>query len=251
MRYTAMITFIGALGLGSALSVLGCDGDVADGTGGTGVGASAGSGGTGIGGSGAGGTGAGGTGTGGDVNSGDCDDASDCGGEECIELSPGGFRTCASSPPEATECDAEPPMDDECCVTADCVEGACYDFSMLVHCGGPQPASYNVCVVDRCSSDGDCGSTPQSPSMCTPAHVFGSPIRSCLVAFCQTDADCTASAGGICAPIENPCCSWPQGLGCVYPDGCRDQQECPSGSCVLDFDTGTAACTDEMYPCPA
>jgi len=248
VKYGRTVTLISALGLGCTSLILGCPGDVSEGAGGTGVGAAAGHSGTG--GAGTGGTGTGGTATGGSVNSGDCDDSSDCGGEDCIELAPGGFRICASSPPEATECVSQPPMDDECCTTADCAAGACHDFATLPYCGGPQPASYNLCVVDLCSGDGDCPSTPQSPALCAPAHVFGSPVRICMTAFCRTDADCGAGPGGICAPIDSPCCGWPQGLGCVYPDGCRFQQDCPTGSCALDIGTGTGICLDETIPCP-
>ena len=144
------------------------------------------------------------------------------------------------------------PVDDECCVTADCATGACYPFASLPYCGGVQPADYNVCATDACSADADCGASP--PALCAPPGAFGNPVRGCVAAFCKTNADCTKAPGGYCAPISNPCCQTPLGLACVYAGGCRSDSDCASdGSmhCEVDSAAGEAVCVEGGIGCPA
>src|SRR5438552_2543479 len=69
-----------------------------------------------------------------------------------------------------------------------------------------------------CTADGVTG-------ICAPAGAYG-PVRTCVVAHCKTSADCDVKAGGVCAPIQNPCCKLPQGLACVYPGGCQKLADC-------------------------
>jgi hypothetical protein len=212
---------------------------------GDGGGAAGGSGGSGgsAGSGGAGGAGAS-AGAGGAAQSGDCATDADCAGAPCVEVVPGGFRVCGESTPEATSCTN--PDFDQCCTSADCAEGACYPFGALPYCGGPQPVDQNQCLSDLCQTDAQCF----APQRCLPAGVFGFPVRTCLSALCGTDADCTAKAGGVCAPVDNPCCNTVAGLACVYPDGCRTNADCAVGYCALEGDQGV--CKNDGGPfCPA
>jgi hypothetical protein len=165
----------------------------------------------------------------------------------------GGFRVCTFTLPEATDCGSTPD-DDECCSSAECSAGKCYNFAELPHCGGAQPADMNICIGDQCADHADCPQpgTPNASSYCAPAGTFGAPFASCVLGFCATDADCTAAPGGVCAPIDNPCCATPSALACVYEGGCRTSADCDVGYCDVDFDTGTGTCRDDGGPyCPA
>lgn len=182
---------------------------------------------------------------------GDCKTNADCKVGQCVELTKGGYKVCASDPKEATMCSQG--GGDECCSSADCAMqgGSCYAGTDLQFCGGAFPA-FNRCVKDGCASDADCGGS-QLPAICAPDGAFGLPKRSCLVAFCHTDADCTAKAGGVCVLVgDNPCCSHqaPEGLGCVYPGGCATDAECPGGACDLDTTTGQGHCGPPSQGCP-
>ena len=187
------------------------------------------------------------SGTGGSSgNSGDCNTDADCPGSACVEITPGGFRVCRVDFPEATMC-VEPTLD-ECCTTADCPMGTCMAQPLVPYCGGPQPLEYNVCAVDQCSSDAECGDS----NICAPAGTLGRKVAACAFSGCKLDTDCGAEAGGICAPVTDPCCSNPTGLFCVYPsDGCRSSSECADGSyCSVDAD-GRALCVPGFPACPA
>lgn len=253
-------TLFGAAALAALLAV-GCGGNV-EGTGGSGgstggsggTGATAGSGGTGAtAGSGGSGATAGSGGSGGSVAAGDCQSEADCGGSPCVEVTPGGYKVCLKAPPEATECMPDGPLEDECCNSAECANGGkCYGFTSLPYCGGAQPADYNVCVGDMCASDAQCDGG--IPSVCAPAGAWGTGARTCVAAFCKTNADCTAKPGGVCAAIEGMCCSLPLGLACVYPGGCQKDADCASdGSqhCEIEQDTLTGVCVDGPEQCPA
>jgi hypothetical protein len=179
-------------------------------------------------------------------------DAGDCNGAECLELSPGGYRTCDSAPPETGACDPSHQVADDCCTSADCEEGGCYLFTDLPYCGGPMPAEYNTCVADYCTSDAECTGAGTVPSVCAPRGAFGNPMRACVVAFCLSHGDCTAAPGGSCEAIDNSCCPGPMGIGCVYPGGCRMDTDCGDGNhCELDYETGTGTCREGPMPCPA
>lgn len=244
----------GSLVLALLVWPLGCGDEVIvqDATGGSGTGAS-GTGATGTGGTGnAGGTGNSGTGnagtgaSGASANSGDCDSDADCPGSECIEITPGGFRVCRVIHPEATQC-AGP--DDECCTSADCVEGLCLAAPVVPICGGPQPLEYFTCAVDQCQSDAECVSFG---GICAPAGTLSRKVAACAPASCFTDAECDDEPGGICAPVSDPCCGGPSFLMCVYPDGgCRDFSDCgPDQYCGVTGD-GRAECMDGFVNCPA
>lgn len=182
---------------------------------------------------------------------GDCQSDQDCGGSPCVPLTPGGYTVCLSFPNEATECQAG--GSDLCCNSADCEAsggGKCYYAADLQFCGGAYPG-FNVCVSDACASDADCAQGP-FPALCAPAGVFGLPVRSCIVAYCHSDADCTAQAGGACLLVgSDPCCNHPNpdGLGCVYPGDCATDADCPNGECNLDS-SGKSACGPEGPGCP-
>jgi hypothetical protein len=192
-------------------------------------------------------TGAGGGGGG--RNSGDCNTDADCSGGTCVELTPGGFRTCEHTPQEATTC--MPPDMDQCCDSAQCpMGGKCF----YVHgsCGGPAMVPGNQCENDQCHTDADC--LPEDPSavgICAPAGTFGFDVRTCLVGSCKLDRDCKAEAGGKCEPIADPCCgAYARGLFCVYPDGCRTNNDCPGGYCEADVQSGRGVCKPGSPPCP-
>jgi hypothetical protein len=185
---------------------------------------------------------------------GDCSTNADCPSGSCIELAPGGWKTCASLPSEATQCTMPaPPIRDQCCSSADCGSGRCYAASSVPYCAGAPMPEYNVCLSDQCMSDDDCIHDNPDPWICFPAGAYGYPTTTCRTAFCRTNADCTAASGGICAPIQNPCCTVPYGLACVYPGGCMSDQDCaPDGteSCTIDPLTGIATCQRGPTGCP-
>lgn len=243
------------VGFGLLLVVSACGSDVKDGSGGGGAGGDSSTSSTSEGGCGVacaeGGGGAGGSGgSGGEAPIGDCIDTTDCDGLGCFELTPGGFRVCEVVVPEATVCDPSGPIEDECCSTSECAEGSCHASTSLPYCGGVELPQFNRCVVDECVSDAECSGNG-SGAICAPAGVLGQPARKCVTAFCRTSADCTAEAGGYCAPIDNPCCGQPSGLGCVYPSGCRGDSDCTSGYCDLDYTTGRGTCMPGNPACPA
>ena len=239
-----------ALAVGASV-LAGCDSDVETvggaGTGGSGAtGAHGGTGGTGntgntggtggagntgnvggIGGSGANG-GIGGAG-GAILPTGDCDGPEDCDGSPCVEITPGGWRSCTFTPPEATTCTN--PQFDECCNTGECLQGTCLLAPLVPYCGGPQPLEYNMCGTDQCQSDTICMGGGYD-GVCLPAPMLGRQVRACMSVSCRVNADCTAEGGGYCAPIDDPCCNDAAGLYCVYPsNGCRSSADCPSGYC--------------------
>lgn len=205
---------------------------------------------------GTGGTGTGTTSTGGSGNmgayggsgilpTGDCESSAECGGAECLELTPGGWQSCVERPVEATSC--QEPSYDECCHSGQCESGSCLVAPVVPYCGGPQPLEYNVCATDQCTSDSDCADWG---GICLPAPMLGRKVRACMYAACQVNADCTKEPGGYCAPVQDPCCGSPSGLYCVYPsNGCRSDGDCASGWCVPTEDEGI--CQAEPPACPA
>lgn len=234
-----------ALSLSSVFAT-GCGGEVS-GTGGSTGGTGGGTGGTG------GNTGGSGGSTGGALPTGDCTSEADCNGNPCVESTPGGFKVCTSFPEEAVGCTPNNPVPDECCTSADCAAGKCYLSTDIPYCGGPAMATYNRCVADECASDADCagGSVAR---ICAPAGAWGNPHRVCTSAYCKTNADCTAKAGGYCAPVSDPCCFVASGLACIYPGGCRSNEDCASdGSqhCEIDGGAGAGVCKDGPAACPA
>lgn len=195
------------------------------------------------------------TGSGGGAATGDCSTDADCPGGTCIELAPGGWKTCGHVPDEAKACTSPPPpMPDECCASSDCAGGRCYRSSDVPYCGGMPMPEYNVCIVSGCASDADCIHGNPNPYICLPAGAFGQPERTCFTGYCHTNADCSAHPGGRCEPIQNPCCGVPQGLACVYPGGCRKDSDCAndgSQHCAIEPSTGSAVCVPGMVGCPA
>lgn len=236
-RSSSTMMVIGILSLG-ALSA--CGGGVDSGTGGTSTTTSSSS---------------GGGGTGGTVPAGDCESDADCDGGKCGEVTPGGYAICLRLPPEATMCHAPGgPIDDLCCDSSECTGGGkCYSSYDVPYCGGAAPAEYNACFGDACTNDGDCQGAGVT-QICAPPGAFGQPARACVVAYCKTDADCTARAGGRCAPIAAPCCATPAGLACVYPGGCKDQDDCGNDGmkhCEIDETSHEGTCAPGPAACPA
>ena len=200
-------------------------------------------------GSGGGGTGGGSststtTGAGGAGASGDCDLDADCPGGTCVEMTPGGWRVCSVPPDPATTCSQ--PGFDECCDTSECAMGTCLTAPVVPYCGGPQPLDNNVCAVDQCQSDAECG----AGAFCSSGPMLGRKVRACIPAACRLDSDCAAEAGGACVPVVEPCCGASAGLFCVYPsDGCRSDADCPGGYCQPGLDRAT--CQEGGPACPA
>ena len=200
----------------------------------------------------------GGAGGAGGKNSGDCDSDADCAPGKCIELTPGGYRVCRMPVLEATECqNPGNPGIDECCNSSQCAKGKCYAFPATSYCGGAEPMPHNVCASDGCELGAWCPVGNETTGVCIPGGVFGFKVAGCKLSNCDQDTDCGASPGGVCVPIEDPCCLTPQGLFCVYPgDGCRKQSDCKSTqSCVVEFDPvrgqNVAHCKDGVQSCPA
>lgn len=172
----------------------------------------------------------------------DCTSSADCGGQPCLEVTPGGFRTCFVDL-EATSCTGGA---DACCTSSDCTTGICALLPTKPYCGGIFPGGFNGCVSDECELDGDCG----AGGLCLPAGVLQRPVRTCIQADCRTDADCTDAAGGRCVPVTSTCCTGPAALACAYPsDGCRSDADC-TGSDVCGIEAGRASCVSGPVACP-
>jgi hypothetical protein len=180
-------------------------------------------------------------------NSGDCDNAAECGGDPCVDISSGGYRACVTKVPEAMAC-SNPPG--ECCKTADCTAagkpGKCLLGPRAPSCGGPVQVPTNICAADQCMTAADCSG---SNAICVPAGVFGRKVASCLTGGCRRDSDCNEASGGACLPITGTCCPSPIGLFCVYKDGCTNDADCPDGHC--DVGTGKAVCRPGPVACLA
>ncbi len=167
------------------------------------------------------------------TNSGDCLTFADCGGDQCVELIPGGYRVCVAPVPEATTCSSPT---GQCCKSADCTQGPgtakCILGPIEPSCGGVVVVPTNVCATDACMSASDCmGTNP----ICVPAGALDRKAARCISGGCRFDHDCTAEPGGICVPVANPCCDTVLGLFCVYRDGCRSNANCATGSyCTTD-----------------
>jgi hypothetical protein len=194
-----------------------------------------------------GGGGAGGGG-GGPKNSGDCQSPSDCGGDACVEVFPGGYRVCAIRVPEATTCSVPP---GSCCKSADCAADAkaparCVLGPVEPRCAGPVIVATNVCASDACASAADC---PGENAICALGGTLGRKAARCMTGGCRLDRDCTAEAGGICAPVANPCCDEIAGLFCVYPGGCRSNRDCASDE-HCQTDATHAFCAPGGALCP-
>jgi hypothetical protein len=130
-----------------------------------------------------GGGGAGGAG-GGPKNSGDCLTPTDCGGDACVELFPGGYRVCATKVPEATTCSM--PLG-QCCKSSDCgvdarPPGKCILGPVEPSCGGPAPPlPSNVCASDACvSAAGAPGRTRSAPG----GHARSQGVARCMTGGC-------------------------------------------------------------------
>ena len=242
----AALAWLGCVSVACLAFAVGCGQSFSSGSGGAAGAGTGGSGNTGLhggdnggtggtqntgaqGGTGGNGTGAqGGTG-GGILPTGDCNGPEDCGGHPCLEITPGGWRSCTFTPPEATTC-SEPPLD-ECCNSAECAYGKCLPAPVVPSCGGAQPLVYNVCATDQCQDDSPCSSAGYD-GVCLPAPMLGRDVRACMPVDCRVNADCTVEPGGYCAPVEDPCCGDAAGLFCVYPsNGCRTSAACPNGYC--------------------
>ncbi|MEJ7732627.1 MAG: hypothetical protein WKG00_25915 [Polyangiaceae bacterium] len=163
--------------------------------------------------------------------SGDCDGDADCPGQACVEVTPGGFRTCTTTPTPSANCAKACPPDSEC-------------FEEFGYCGGIV-GPMAQCYADECQLDSDCGGS----AICADAGVLDRPVNLCMPTGCKVDTDCKAEPGGVCAPVDSPCCGIIEGLYCVYPStGCRHDSDCPAGYCAND---GTKSmCMPGKAPCP-
>lgn len=128
--------------------------------------------------------------------------------------------------------------------------------------------------MDECAKDSDCALTWTDvhgmflwhedraeltvAKACLERGTLGYPVRTCVPAFCRTDADCRAHAGGVCEPIAAhfDIYSWwqrpVQGFACVYPGmGCRTDRDCTSDEkpyCRIDGRTGESLCLKYHLP---
>lgn len=188
-------------------------------------------------------------------NSGDCATDAACGTGTCVELSPGGYRACRVVVSEATQC---PPAGsgNQCCSSADCKTGKCYEWPTAPECSGMVPAPHNVCASDGCQNNADCSSTG-TEGICVPGGVWSYKVAGCLTVACRKDSECTAGSGGRCLPLQDPCCGVVEGMYCQYPDnGCK-AHACGQGqycAAVADPTHGgqvTAHCIQGYPACPA
>ncbi len=183
---------------------------------------------------------------------GDCTSDANCPGGHCVALVPGGFHVCQFAPVPVTSCDPGGPTHgpDECCNTTDCsadggAGGTCY-LNPPLDCHSLHRLPQNECMTDECQNDNDCidasGDPPDPDLACVAAGTIGS-VRTCITAYCHTDADCTAEAGGHCVLTGNTCCHEMNTLACAYAsDGCRADVDCASNHCVIDSSSGRVAC---------
>jgi hypothetical protein len=187
--------------------------------------------------------------TGSPTPAGDCQADADCDGGTCAPVTPGGYKVCLATVPEATQCTPHPVGPDECCSSADCKHGGCYSSANVPSCDTPL---HNECVVDACTNDAECHG--ETPEICVPAGAWGYARRACIQAYCHTDADCTAAPCGRCAVIYGLCCPEPQGIGCVYPGGCHDDDDCwtatDGGEPYCALQDGTGQCFGGPMLCP-
>jgi len=169
------------------------------------------------------------------INSGDCFPG-ECGADRCVELTPGGYRTCVGTVVEATRCSVPP---GSCCASSACRTdggqlGKCVAGPVAPACG-PTTVASNVCAYDGCKTHEDCAALGPK-AICAPATAFGRKAASCLPAGCRLDSDCREEPGGACVTVSDPCCGARQvaGLYCVYRGGCRENSQCaPSGYCAI------------------
>ena len=183
-------------------------------------------------------------GLGGTPNSGDCNVNADCSDGKCVELSPGGFRTCVIPVPAAMTCstgDACCPTDPSTCPpNTECVLGP-----LAIYCGGPMMIPSNVCATSACKVNADCTGTN---ALCAPAGTLDRKANTCLTGGCLTDKQCTDVPGGKCEPVTSACCQGTVGLYCVYPGtGCRKNADCSAGHCQISGNT--AACVGGALHC--
>jgi hypothetical protein len=175
---------------------------------------------------------------------GDCATDAECPGGHCVAVTAGGFRVCQIPPAPAAGCGSAL---DQCCPNQPCPGGeACLPGPLVPVCAGVAMEPHNQCAADQCSDDKDCGSS----QICALAGTLGLGIRACLPASCKLDADCTAAVGGVCVPVQDPCCNNVAGLFCRYPGtGCRKNGDCPSAQ-FCDTSSGIAVCTTGGPLCP-
>jgi hypothetical protein len=152
----------------------------------------------------------------------DCSSDADCPRGHCITLSVG-FRTCQSSPAEATECSPNPSQDD-CCDSSDCTPGlSCFSTRAFNY---DNQSEFNVCTSDECTRDSDCS----NDTICVPKGTLGRPIAFCISAVCHSDADCTDDGAGRCVPMIDECSGGYWTFACAYarPGSCKTNADCSS-----------------------
>ncbi len=186
---------------------------------------------------------------GGGVTPGDCKTDANCNGGQCLELTPGGYRVCASTPLEVTSCGSQDPQPfpNECCQSSECAEGICVAGPGPTYCGGPAIEPYNYCAVDACQSSADCDAVPNG--VCFPAGSYGFPAATCVAGGCQVDADCKEEADGRCLLHQDQCCGSPS-LVCVYADGCVKNADCPEATPNCLVEDGRGVCSATPQACP-
>lgn len=207
------------------------------------------------------------TGTG-STNGGDCQTSTECmPGGSCVELTPGGFRTCQYPAQANTQCGllgqggmggaggaggggtgGSPAVLDECCEEIDdedCGNNElCITTPLYPSCGQQEPP-HNVCQDNEheCDNNANCSGGDQGPGFCIPEGTFGSQVRKCIRIACAADSECTAQPGGRCVPVDETCCPGAvRGLYCTYDaGGCRRDSDCSAGN-TCQVSGGVASC---------
>jgi hypothetical protein len=150
----------------------------------------------------------------------DCSSDADCPGGHCITLSVG-FRTCQSTPVEATDCSPNPAQDD-CCDSSDCAPGlSCFSTRAFNY---NDQTEFNVCTSDACTDDSNC----LNNEVCVPKGTLGRPVAFCISAVCHSDADCTEYGAGRCTPMLDECSGGYSTFACAYalPGSCKTNADC-------------------------
>lgn len=118
--------------------------------------------------------------------------------------------------------------DDECSSNRDCRE---HPGGVCTSTANPTGYQANICTYDVCSATRPCA---EPGTICVPGGIWTRNAY-CATAACSSNADCTAGAGGRCAPLpaRRACHRYfgecPRQFACVYDDSpCSDTRACPS-----------------------
>ena len=110
------------------------------------------------------------------------------------------------------------------------------------YCGGPAPEQANMCVVQECAQDSDCG----AGTVCLDAGVLGRITGSCIPAFCTQDSECSGLDARCSLVYDGVTCP-SMLLTCTdAQSACRWYGDCAEGLCVGTEDG--VSCQEELPP---